>query len=100
MPAEWLEFVGEVVTLSANALAILLAFGLATLIRGRLDAILIVINFWLLMELLATLAQPHYGFGELALARFFACALQLGFAFCVLWAWRRRRFISDSVAAH
>ena len=94
------EFIHQVLALSANALAILLAFGLATLIRGRLDAVLIVINFWLLMELLAALAQPHYTFGGLALERLCACLLQLGFACGVLWAWRRRRFTSDSVAAH
>lgn len=100
MSGEWLEFIQQVLALSANILAILLAFGLATLIRGWLDAALIVINFWLLMELLATLAQPGYAFGELALARLLACLIQLFVAFGVLHLWRRRRFVSGSIAAH
>lgn len=100
MPGDWLEFAQQVLALSVNALAVVLAFALATLIRGRLDAVLIVINFWLLMELLATLAQPGYGFGDLALARLLACLVQLCVAFGVLYLWRRRRFVSGSIAAH
>jgi len=99
MPGDWLAFLEQVGALSANPLTILLAFGAAMLIRGWLDATLISVNFWLLMELLATLAQAHYGFGELALARLGACTLQLGLAYGVLCAWRRWRFVSDSVAA-
>lgn len=100
MSWDWRGFAIETLMLGADPLAFLVAFALALLVRGRLDALLIVINFWLLTELLATLVGSGYGFGDLALARLVACALQIAVAWGAIRAWRRWRFETGSVAAN
>ena len=63
-------------------------------------AVLIVVNLWLFMEVLTSLVDPGYRFGDLLLARLVAAALQIGLAFGALLLWRQWRNRSESVTVH
>jgi uncharacterized membrane protein YvlD (DUF360 family) len=94
------EVVVEVVALTLQPLPLVLALGLALLIRGGLHAALSVVNLWLLTELAATVLDPGYRFGSLMLERLFASALQIAIASAALAAWRHWRTAASSVTAH
>jgi hypothetical protein len=86
-----LAFAADVVALTVRLLPLLLGLGLAWLIQGKLHALLIVINLWLFMEIIATLFEPGYVFATLLWPRLVASTLQvaLGFGFVLLWRfWR------------
>jgi hypothetical protein len=57
-------------------------------------------NLWLFMELLTTLVDPGYRFGDLLLPRFAASGLQMALACGVVLLWRHRRGASASVTVH
>lgn len=89
-------------TLAATVqiLPLLLALALAPLIKGRLQTALVLIDLWLLAELLATLTDPSYRFGSLLIERLVASGLQLTIAYGTLMCWRQWRLGSASVSAH
>jgi hypothetical protein len=94
------EFVADVLALSANILPLLVALGLALLIRSRVHAVLIVANLWLFMELAATLLDPGYRFASLLWPRLVASALQVAIAYGALTLWRHWRVGSERMTAH
>jgi hypothetical protein len=89
----------DALRLIADPFAALLALTLATLIRGRLHAALVVVNLCLFMELVATLLDPGYRFGTLITPRLAASTLQVAAGFLLLWSWRQRRREDDSLTA-
>jgi hypothetical protein len=60
----------------------------------------VILNLWLFMELLTTLADPGYRFGALLLARLVASGLQIGIGFAAMVLWRRWRAGTESVTVH
>jgi len=93
-------FAIDVLRLSADLAGLSMALALALLVRTRGQAVLVVANLWLFMEIVATLAEPGYRFGELLWPRLVASAAQVALAYrLVLW-WRRWREAHASVAAH
>ena len=52
------------------------------------------------MELLTTLVDPGYRFGDLLLARLVASGLQMGIGFAAILLWRRWRAGAESVTVH
>jgi len=99
MTAQLLEFGKDVLLLTADLLPLLVAFVLARLIKTPAHAALIVLNLWLVTELVTTLIDPGYRFGGLLGARLVASALQVGLAWCAIHLWRYWRISSESVAA-
>jgi hypothetical protein len=93
-------FVFVMATLAATVqfLPLLLALALAPLIKARLQTALVLIDLWLLSEVLAAL-DPGYRFGSLLLARLVASALQLALAYAALAGWRQWRMGQTSVSA-
>jgi hypothetical protein len=94
-----LVFVMATLAATLQFLPLLLALALAPLIKGRLQTGLVLIDLWLLSEVLATL-DPGYRFGSLLLERLIASALQLGLAYAALAGWRQWRMGQTSVSAH
>jgi hypothetical protein len=94
------EFVADVLALAANILPLLVALGLALLIRTPVHAALIVANLWLFMELAATLLEPGYRFANLLWPRLVASALQVAIAYGALTLWRHWRVGSERMTAH
>ena len=90
----------EVLRLTVDVLPLLLALPLARLVRSAAHAALVVANLWLSMELLTTLLDPGYRFGDLLLARLIASGLQIGIACGALVLWRHWRTWSESVTVH
>ena len=58
-----------VIDLTTDLVPFLAALGFASLVRNRLDLMLAVANLCLLMELVATIANPDYGFIDLMAPR-------------------------------
>jgi hypothetical protein len=100
MGATVFEFAGDVVILTVNVLPLLVAVGLALLIRSRIHAALIVVNLWLFMELATTLLDPDYAFATLLWPRLVASALQVAIAYGGVTLWRRWRVGSESVTVY
>jgi hypothetical protein len=98
--ATLLGFAATVLATTVQILPLLLALALAPLIRGRLQTVLVLIDLWLLGELLATLLDPGYRFGSLLIERLVASGLQLGIGYAALAGWRQWRMGSTSVSAH
>jgi hypothetical protein len=86
-------------TLAATLQFLPLLLALAPLIKGRLQAALVLIDLWLLSEVLAAL-DPGYRFGSLLVERLFASALQLAIAYAALAGWRQWRVGQTSASAH
>jgi hypothetical protein len=82
-------FGADVLRLTVDLLPLLLALVLARLARSAAHAALVILNLWLFMELLTTLADPGYRFGALLLARLVASGLQIGIGFAAMVLWRR-----------
>ncbi len=76
------------------------ALGFAFLVRNRLDLALAVVNLCLLMELVATIADPNYRFIDLMAPRLIACILQMIAACYVVALWRQRQRRLRSITAH
>jgi hypothetical protein len=98
--AALLNFAMATLAATVQILPLLLAVALAPLIKGRLQTALVLINLWLLAELLATLTDPSYRFGSLLIERLIASGLQLTIAYGAVTHWRRWRLASASVSAH
>lgn len=93
-------FGADVLGLTFELLPLLLATLLVRLLRSPAHAALVTLNLWLFMELLTTLVDPGYRFGDLLLARLAASCLQLGLACGALHLWRHWRHRSESVTVH
>jgi hypothetical protein len=93
-------FGGEVLHLSIDLVPVLLAIPLVRLVRGPAQATLVVLNLWLIMELLTALVDPGYRFGDLMLPRLASSALHTAFAFGAIELWRRWRVRTGSVTVH
>jgi hypothetical protein len=91
------QFAADVLVLTANILSLLMAVGLALLIRSKVHAVLIVVNLWLFMELAATMLEPGYHFASLLWPRLVAAALQVAIAYGGVTLWRHWRIGSESV---
>jgi hypothetical protein len=100
MGTQLLEFMADVLLLTVNILPLLVAVGLALLIRSWLHAGLIVVNLWLFMELAATILDPGYTFATLLWPRLVASALQVAIGYGALALWRYWRTGSERVTAH
>ncbi len=100
MGVQLLEFIADVLVLTANVLPLLVAVGLALLIRSRVHAVLIVVNLWLFMELATTLLDPGYEFATLLWPRLVASALQVAIAYGAVTLWRYWRVGSERMTAH
>ena len=70
------------------------------LLRSPGHAALVVLNLWLFMELLTTLVDPGYRFGDLLLARLVASCLHLALACGTLQLLRLWRYSTESVTVH
>jgi hypothetical protein len=90
----------DVLRLTVDLLPLLLAVGLARLARGPAHASLVILNLGLFMELLTTLVDASYRFGDLLLARLIASGLQIGIGFGSIVLWRRWRAGAESVTVH
>jgi hypothetical protein len=99
MGAKLPEFAADVVILTSNVLPLLVAVGLALLIRSRVHAVLIVVNLWLIMELAATVLDPGYHFASLLWPRLVAAALQVAIAYGAVTFWRHWRVGSERMTA-
>ncbi len=99
MGAKLLEFAVEVMVLTASVLPLLVAVGLALLIRSRVHAVLIVVNLWLFMELAATILDPAYHFASLLWPRLLAATLQVAIAYGAVTLWRHWRVGSERMTA-
>lgn len=97
--ASLIAFATAIVATTLQFLPLLLALALAPLIKGKLQTALVLIDLWLVAELLATL-DPGYRFGTLLVERLVASGLQLTIAYGALMCWRYRRVGSASVSAH
>jgi hypothetical protein len=93
-------FGADVLGLTFDLLPLLLAIPLVRLLRGPAHAALVTLNLWLFMELLTTLLDPGYRFGDLLLARLVASCLQIALACGALHLWRHWRYGSESVTVH
>jgi hypothetical protein len=100
MSAKLLEFIADVLVLSANVLPLAVAVALAFLIRSRAHAVLIVVNLWLFMELAATVLDPGYEFSTRLWPRLVASALQVAIAYGGVSLWRHWRIGSERMTAH
>jgi hypothetical protein len=90
----------DVLRLTVDLLPLLLAFPLARLARGVANRFLVILNLCLFMELLTTLVDSGYRFGDLLLARLVASGLQIGVAVAAIVLWRRWRSATESVTVH
>jgi hypothetical protein len=90
----------DVLRLTVDLLPLLLAVALARLARGPTHAALVILNLGLFMELLTTLVDASYRFGDLLLARLIASGLQIGIGFGAIVLWRRWRAGAESVTVH
>jgi hypothetical protein len=95
-----LTFVMATLAATLQLLPLLLALALVPLMKGRLQTVLVLVDLWLLSELLATVIDPGYRFGSLLIERLIASALQLTIAYAALTCWRQWRLGSTSVSAH
>ena len=93
-------FVLTVIDLTTDLVPFLVALGFASLIRTRFDLTLAICNLWLLMELVATIANPDYRFIDLMAPRLIACILQMIAACYLISLWRQRQKRLRSIAAH
>jgi hypothetical protein len=94
-------FGSEVLRLSIDLVPVLLAIPLVRVVRGPAQATLVVLNLWLIMELLTALVGgPDYRFGDLMLPRLVASVLHTALAFGAIELWRRWRIWSGSVTVH
>ncbi|MEM7043496.1 MAG: hypothetical protein AAF543_11865 [Pseudomonadota bacterium] len=89
-----------VLDLTTDLVPFLFALGFAGLVRNRMDLMLAVANLCLLMELIATIANPDYRFMDLMAPRLIACILQMIAACYVVTLWRQRQKRLRSIAAH
>jgi hypothetical protein len=94
------KFGAEVVALTVQWLPLLVAFGLAFLIRSPLHALLVVINLWLFMEIATTLLVPGYAFAAQLWPRLVASALQVALGWSGLMLWRHWRIGAERVTAN
>ena len=94
------EFGVTVVDLTTDLVPFLVALFLASLVRNRMDGALAVVNLCLLMELIATIANPDYRFISLIAPRLLACSLQMSGAYYLVSWWRQRQKRLRSMAAH
>ena len=94
------EFAITVVDLTTDVVPFLVALLLASLVRNRLDGALAAINLCLLMELVATIANPDYRFISLIAPRLLACILQMIGACFLMAYWRQRQKRLRSMVAH
>lgn len=94
------EFGVTVVDLTTDLVPFLVAICLASLVRNRIDGALAVINLCLLMELIATIANPDYRFISLIAPRLLACVFQMFAACFLVTLWRERQKRLRSMAAH
>jgi hypothetical protein len=94
-----LSFATATLAVTTEPIPLVLALALAPLIGGRLQTVLVLIDLWLLSELVA-LIDPGYRFGTLLAPRLVASALQLAIAYGALLCWRHWRLGSTSVSAH
>ncbi|MGH6918020.1 MAG: hypothetical protein ACREJ0_09985 [Geminicoccaceae bacterium] len=99
-PIAMLTFVMATLAATFQLLPLLLALALVPLMKGRLQSVLVLVDLWLLSELLATVVDPGYRFGSLLIERVIASALQLIIAYAALTCWRQWRLGSASVSAH
>ena len=83
-----------------DLLPLLAALALVPFAKGRLQTALVLVDLWLIAELLATLTDPGYRFGALLLERLVATGLQLTLAYGGLLYWRHWRQGAVSVTAH
>jgi hypothetical protein len=93
-------FAMEVLRLTVDLLPLLLALSLARLVRSAAYAALLVLNLWLFMELLTTLVDPGYRFGQMMPARLIASGLHIGIGVAMLLLWRQWRAWTGSVTVH
>jgi hypothetical protein len=93
-------FSATVFDLTTDLVPFLAALGFAFLVRNRLDLMLAVVNLCLLMELVATIANPDYHFIDLMAPRLIACILQMIAACYVVALWRQRQKRLRSIAVH
>ncbi len=96
----FVEFGMTVVDLATDLVPFLAALALASLVRNRFDVGLAIVNLSLLMELVATIANPDYRFIALLAPRLLACTLQMIAACAVMALWRERQRRLRSIAAH
>lgn len=89
-----------VIDLTTDLVPFIAALGFASLVRNRLDLALAVVNLCLLMELVATIANPDYRFIDLIAPRLIACIVQMIAACYVVALWRERQKRLRSIAAH
>ncbi|MGI9437145.1 MAG: hypothetical protein ACR2Q4_20320 [Geminicoccaceae bacterium] len=94
------DFGLTVVDLTTDLVPFLGALVLASLVRNRLEGALAVINLCLLMELVATIANPDYRFISLIAPRLIACTFQIIAACWLAARWRQRQRRLRSIAAH
>jgi hypothetical protein len=94
------EFGVTVVDLTTDLVPFLVALFLASLVRSRIDGGLAVVNLCLLMELVATIANPDYRFISLIAPRLLACVFQMFFACYLIASWRQRQRRLRSMVAH
>ena len=93
-------FAMEVLRLTVDLLPLLLALSVARLVHSPAHAALLVLNLWLFMELLTTLVDPGYRFGQLMPARLIASGLHIGISVAMLLLWRQWRAWTGSVTVH
>jgi hypothetical protein len=93
-------FGADVLQLTLDPLPVLAALPLVRLLRRPAHAALVVLNLWLFMELLTTLADPGYRFGDALLQRLVASCLHLALAYATLQLWRYWRYRTESVTVH
>src|SRR5687767_13823130 len=98
--AQALAFAADVAALTTQLLPLLAAFGLAFLIQGKVHALLIAINVWLFMEILATLLEPGYVFAALLWPRLAASVLQVALGYGGVLLWRYWRVGAERVTVH
>ncbi len=94
------EFGVTVVDLTTDLVPFLVALFLASLVRNRIDGSLAVVNLCLLMELVATIANPDYRFISLIAPRLLACVFQMIAACFLVTLWRQRQKRLRSMSAH
>jgi hypothetical protein len=93
-------FLLAVLDFATDLVPFLVAIGLATLIRNRLDMALAIANLCLLMELATTVVDQEHRFASLAAPRLLAAALHMVVARKLVLRWRRRHRRVHSVVAH
>ena len=98
--AQMTAFGADVLRLTVDLLPLLLAFPLARLVLSPTHAALVIVNLWLFMELLTSLVDPGYRFGDLMPARLVASGLQIAIACGALVLWRQWRAWTGSVTVH